>query len=217
MLNFLRIASAITIVFALGGHISAAEVPDVEIARVAEAWATIEYHQAGDPHRLTNALALEDTAAALSERFPQAAEALFWQANALLLTADIMHSLGSLEKVRRARTLLEQAEALAPASGAIKALLGSLYYEVPGWPIGFGNRNKAAAYLQRALEVDPEGVDANYFMGDFLLQSGKPTEAAAHLEKALAASQGMAPSVAVDGRRQEIQHVLDEARKRTLH
>ncbi len=214
MLNFLRIALAVTVVLAFGGRVPAMEGPGADVRAVAETWAAIKYQQEGDPHRLRNVLTLEEETAALSERFPGDAEPLFWQANTLCLAAELTHSLGSLEKVWQARTLLERAEVLDPGSSAIVALLGSLYYEVPGWPIGFGNKGKAAALLRRALEMDPDSMDANFFMGDLLLQRGNPQEAAFHLEKALATSRTLAPSPIVDGRREEILKGLSEARRR---
>ena len=33
--------------------------------------------------------------------------------------------------------------------------LGVLYYKVPGWPIGFGDKDKARDLLQKALAVNP--------------------------------------------------------------
>ena len=40
--------------------------------------------------------------------------------------------------------------------GSALTSLGSLYYQVPGWPIGFGNDKKAREYLERGLQVAPE-------------------------------------------------------------
>ena len=39
--------------------------------------------------------------------------------------------------------------------------LGVLYYKVPGWPVGFGDKAKARELLQKALAINPKGIDAN--------------------------------------------------------
>ena len=51
--------------------------------------------------------------------------------------------------------------------------LGTLYYKVPGWPIGFGSDKKAREYLAKALDLNPTGIDPNYFMGEFLFDAGR--------------------------------------------
>ena len=56
-----------------------------------------------------------------------------------------MHGgLGALSMVRKARDLLLDAEKIDPSTlqGSVYASLGSLYYQVPGWPVGFGDKKK---------------------------------------------------------------------------
>ena len=63
------------------------------------------------------------------------------------------------------KNLLLQAEKIDSnaLNGSIYTSLGSLYYKVPGWPIGFGDNSKALIYLKKALQINPNGIDANYF------------------------------------------------------
>ena len=63
--------------------------------------------------------------------------------------------------------------------------LGSLYYQVPGWPVGFGNKAKAEQLLKQALAINPNGIDPNFFYGDYLLEQGRKAEARQALDKAL--------------------------------
>ncbi len=63
---------------------------------------------------------------------------------------------------------------------------GSLYAQVPGPPIGFGNRARARTWLQRALTIAPNDVDANNFMGDPLNREHDQAGAVRSLERALA-------------------------------
>jgi predicted Zn-dependent protease len=179
------------------------------LAAVQQAWAEVKYDRGVDPQRLAAAEAVERQAAALAAREP-GPESRLWLANALCLTAEVLHSARSLAKVRAARDVLLSAEREAPERADVLALLGSIYYEMPGWPIGFGDRKTAEGYLRRALVLDPAGRDANFFMGDYLLQAGRAAEAVPYLERGLAAA-GDA-TLADRGRRGEIAEALAKAR-----
>ncbi|MNY67214.1 Tetratricopeptide repeat protein [compost metagenome] len=79
---------------------------------------------------------------------------------------------------------------------------------MPGWPVGFGDDEKAEQLLKQALAINPNGIDPNYFYGDFLLDQGRKDEARAYLDKALAAPSRPGREVADEGRRGEIRERL---------
>src|SRR5580658_6429634 len=70
-------------------------------------------------------------------------------------------------------------EAGAPTS------LGVLYYRVPGFPIGFGDKAKARQLLQEAVADAPNGLDANYVYGAFLVEQHECAAAEKVLRHAL--------------------------------
>jgi tetratricopeptide (TPR) repeat protein len=191
-----------------------APTPSAGIDRIAAAWAELKYQAADDPQRRARTLALERETAGLLAASPSSPDLMYWRANVLCFAAELAHSTKSLAMVREARDLLLKAEQLQPQSSAIKSSLGSIYYEVPGWPISFGNNGKAQRYLAQAVALDPDGMDANFFMGDFLLQRGKAAQALPYLEKAASAGARLPASVLVDGRRREIDEALSKARKK---
>ena len=119
--------------------------------------------------------------------------------------------LGALGLVKQARASLEAALDIDPEAldGSAYTSLGSLYYQVPGWPLGFGDDGKARKYLQKSLAINPDGIDANYFFGDFLLDQGEPQRARIYLEKVLAAPDRPGRAVADQGRRAEAQARLN--------
>ena len=81
--------------------------------------------------------------------------------------------------MKAARAEFEQAiqrDARALAGSAYVSL-GSLYYQVPGWPIGFGDDDKAEQLLKQGLAIDPDGIDANYVNGILLIALPKKEEA----------------------------------------
>jgi Tfp pilus assembly protein PilF len=89
--------------------------------------------------------------------------------------------------------------------------LGVLYYRVPGWPVAFGNDEKARQFLKDALSMDPDGLDANYFYGDFLIEQGDYRKADAVLRRALDAPHDPDRPVWDAGRRAEVQEALARA------
>jgi predicted Zn-dependent protease len=175
-----------------------------------DAWAAVKYAPAPQQDRRQRAEEVERRADAYAAAH-SGPEGAVWQANALCLTAEIMHGPASLGKVRQARDLLLSALEKAPGNPDLLALLGSIYYEVPGWPIGFGDRKKAESYLRRAVAAAPEARDPNFFMGDFLLSRGQREAAAPFLERALAAAQQQS-GPAADSRRREIEEALAKVR-----
>jgi tetratricopeptide (TPR) repeat protein len=88
---------------------------------------------------------------------------------------------------KRARDILEQAYSLDPArsdAGATTSL-GVLYYRVPGFPIGFGDKARARQLLEQAVKLAPNGLDAWYFYGDFLYTQNELPQADEVLRHAL--------------------------------
>ena len=158
--------------------------------------------------------ALNRRAEAFSAAHPQRAEPLIWEAIIESTHAGAVGGFGALSMVKHARDLLEQAERLDASAlqGSIYTSLGSLYYQVPGWPLGFGDDERAEALLQKALALNPEGMDPNYFYGDFLRDQGRYQEAARYLQKALEAPARPNRPVADAGRRDEASRALAEVR-----
>ncbi len=124
--------------------------------------------------------------------------------------------LGALGKVKEARRLLEAALQIDATvlDGSAYTSLGSLYYQVPGWPIGFGDDEKAESNLKKALAINPDGIDPNYFYGDFMLEQDNYSEAVRYLEKASAAPPRPDRPLADLGRKREISAKLAQARSK---
>jgi tetratricopeptide (TPR) repeat protein len=151
----------------------------------------------------------------LGALYPDRAEPLVWEALGLLIEGEVNRDISALKTVERAKALLEKAETIDPRgmNALVHTTLGSLYYEVPGWPIAFGDNKKAESYLRKALEIDPDGMDSNYFYGDYLLQRGKRKEALPYLEKASQAPVRPGHEAADTGRLKDIHEALEAARK----
>lgn len=112
----------------------------------------------------------------------------------------------ALGLAKKAKTLLEEAVDINPKAlnGSIYATLGSLYSEVPPFPIGFGNQNKAEDYFDRAFAISKDDIENNFFYAQFLFNQKEYQKARNYFEKAKNAPLRIDRSVADEGRRREI-------------
>lgn len=181
-----------------------------DLQSVQEEWARIKYQVQGKDAKLSAIAPLEKRTAALSAASPGKAEPKIWEAVVLATDANITKSLSGLPKVEKAKALLEESLKIdgKAMGGAAHMTLGSLYYQVPGWPIGFGDDKLAEQHLKQALSINPDGMDTNYWYGEFLLDDGRTAEAKTYLEKAAAAQIRPERKVADEGRMKEIQASL---------
>jgi len=184
---------------------------DNGILDIQHAWEHVHYEVPKDKQEAAFPQ-VEKEADVLVSRYPGRAEPLVWKAIVLSTHAGAKGGLGALGMVRQARELLEQAEKIDPntLNGSIYTTLGSLYYQVPGWPLGYGDDEKAEQFLKKALAINPGGIDANYFYGDFLYRQGRYPEALSVLEKALHAPPRPNRPLADAGRRKEIQAIIEK-------
>jgi tetratricopeptide (TPR) repeat protein len=187
-----------------------------QIAFLQQDWARIKYQVAGEDAKLDAIHKLEDHAAKVSAAYPNRPEVLIWQGIILSTDAGIVKGMSALGKVKKAKGMFETALRIDPTAldGSAYTSLGSLYYQVPGWPIGFGDNDKAEKNLKQALSLNPNGIDSNFFYGDFLLQDGRYDEAKAYLERALQAPARPGRELADAGRRQEIKAALAQVQEK---
>lgn len=172
-------------------------------------WAEINY-QVPAAQREAEFAKLAAEADTLVRSNPQDAEFYIWRGIILSTYAGAKGGLGALDLVKQSKASLEQAVALDPEAleGSAYTSMGALYYQVPGWPIGFGDDEQAEKLLKQALQFNPNGIDPNYFYGDFLFRQKRYSEAKLALEKAQAATARPGREVADRGRQAEIAALL---------
>lgn len=195
--------------------VSARSDMNTDIETIQHNWATAKYAADGDGQ----VRAFDDLihqARLLVDTYPDKAEPKVWLAISLSTYAGINGGLGALGMVKEARSLLESAENIDPdvLEGSVYTSLGSLYYQVPPWPIAFGNDEKAEQYLKKALVINPNGIDPNYFYGDFLYEQGRYDQAISYLNKASQALPRAGRPLADSGRRGEIAEKLEAAKSK---
>lgn len=205
----------ITICVALLWALPQAKADDATRA-IENRWSEIRYTMKGNREQLAALQDLRAQTQALIDQRPSNSEALLWHAMTLLLEADTHHSVASLGLAKEARDLLEAAAQndTGVVSSMIHTALGALYNEIPGWPIGFHDDGKARAHFAKALEANRDGMDANYFYGDYLVQKHKYAEALPYLEKALAVPVRPDHERYDSGLRTEVEEALATARQK---
>ena len=186
---------------------------DVQLLSIQQEWARANYSAAGDAKEKAFE-ALEQRAESFVKAYPGRAEPLIWQGIVLSSKAGVDGGLGALGLAKRARSALEAALKIDANAleGSAYTSLGTLYYKVPGFPLGFGDHKKAKQMLEAALKINPAGIDPNYFYGEFLHEEGRHAEALVHLEKALAAAPRPNRELADRGRRGEIEALKTKVR-----
>ena len=181
-----------------------------QISYLQKDWARIKYQIAEKDSQLKAIRKLEEQAAQVTAHYQDRPEPKIWEGIILSTYAGIDGGLGALGKVKKAKKLFEASIKLNPQAldGSAQTSLGSLYYQVPGWPISFGNDDKAEEHLKQALEIDPTGIDSNFFYADFLIENDRYEEARTYLQRALQAPERAARPLADSGRKQEVKAAL---------
>ena len=210
-LRFMRPLAAACLLLGVAG--ARADELATAMADLQQRWAVANYELRDKP-RVAALDVLTEDAESLTRQYPQRAEAWIWCGIIRSTLAGARGGLGALGIAKAARRDLEQAIALDPTAldGSAYTSLGTLYHKVPGWPVGFGDDDKAEQLLRKALELNPNGIDANYFYGEFALDQGHRAEAAQYLTRASAAPPRPGRELADRGRQQEIAALLAKAK-----
>jgi hypothetical protein len=204
-----RTLAALALWLLAGSAVATAAAPADFVAQllaIQQQWAHVNYELKDGEGRNAAFEQLKDRSAEFAQANPTRAEALIWKGIVESSYAGAKGGLGALGLAKDARASLEASIKLDPKAldGSAYTSLGTLYAKVPGFPIGFGDDKKAEKLLKRALELNPQGIDPNYFYAEFLLDHGRGNEALAYLDRAAKAPDRPGRETADHGRRAEI-------------
>ncbi len=209
----LKHSTVLLLAFLFSGSLMAS-TPDDLIQPIQKRWAEIKY-QTPEKQQADQYQALAQESRKLVENNPGLPEALIWDGIVVSSEAGVRSGLGALSLAKEARQRLDEALKLndKALSGSAYTSLATLYAKVPGWPIGFGDKEKAEAYFKKSLAINPDGIDPHFFYGEYLLDRGRYDEARSHLEAALKAPLRPGRELADNGRRKEVQTLLEKLNK----
>ena len=203
----------------LGALLSAsafAATPEEIVRPIQDQWAEIKY-RTPEKQQAEQYQALAQKSRQVVDSNPGVAEALIWDGIVISSEAGARGGLGALSLAKDARQRLEDALKIndKALNGSAYTSLATLYAKVPGWPLGFGDRERAEEYFKRSLAINPNGIDPNFFYGEYLAERDRVADARQYLEKALKAPARPGRELADSGRRQEIKALLAKLDKET--
>jgi tetratricopeptide (TPR) repeat protein len=204
----------LTSLFLAVAGIANASTPEEVIRPIQEQWAEIKYKQP-EKQQAESYGKLAAQARKAVEANPGVAEVLIWEGIVLSSEAGAKGGLGALGLAKDAKERLDAALKLndKALAGSAYTSLATLYAKVPGWPIGFGDKERAEEFFKKSLAINPNGIDPNFFYGEYLADRDRIAEARTHLETALKAPPRPGRELADSGRRQEIQALLTKLNK----
>ena len=201
----------LTTVFATAVH--ADETQD--LTSIQQNWAIANY-ELEDDAQIDAFTQLSEQSALFVKNYPNSAQTHIWNGIVLASFAGAKGGLGALGLAKEAKTSLENALSIdgTALNGSAYASLATLYSKVPGWPIGFGDDDKAEKLFKQALAFNLEGIDTNYLYGEYLYDEGDYKQAKARLLVAQAAGIRDTRAKADEYRQQAISQLLVKVDKK---
>ena len=186
-----------------------------DLFHLQQRWAEVNYQMEGKAQLSAFAQLVEESEA-ISAKEPSSAEVWIWKGIIKSTYAGAKGGLGALGLAKAAKAELETSVDLDPNAlgGSAYTTLGTLYHSVPGWPVGFGDDDTAEELLLKAVNLNPEGIDTNYFYGTYLLDEKRYDEAGKILLRAQNAPARPDRPVADSGRQREISAALELLNKK---
>lgn len=186
-----------------------------DIVPLQQRWAEINY-QLDEDKREKAFTELVGTADQVVAANADKAEAYIWRGIIKSSLAGAKGGLGALSVAKESKADFEKALSIDAGAlqGSAYTSLGVLYFKVPGWPIGFGSDKKAAELLTKALTINPQGIDPNYFYAELLADKRDYSKAMRYLEQAKQAPKRSGRETADAGRQQEITVLMAKVAKK---
>jgi cytochrome c-type biogenesis protein CcmH/NrfG len=194
---------------------AATESFSTQLLELQQQWAKVNYQLVDDAQRdgFDN---LVKQAQELVKTNPNDANSLVWLGIVESSYAGAKGGLSALSLAKSAKKSLEESMKIddSALNGSAYASLGTLYHKVPGWPIAFGDDDTAKEMLEKAMVINPNGIDSNYFYAEFLFDEKEYTKAKEHLTLALQASPRLERPLADQFRRVEVNQLMAKVDKK---
>lgn len=184
-----------------------------EVTELQESWAEVKYELPKKQRKKAFEVLAEQADSVVSAE-PNSAEAHIWAGIIYSTWAGESGMFSAMKRAKRAKAELERALELDPDAlhGSAYTSLGALLYQLPGM-MG-GDDEQAEAYLRKGIELNPDGIDSNYFYAEFLADQDRYEESRQYLAHAAEAPARPGRETADQGRRQEIDALNETIEKK---
>lgn len=205
----MKLLQSIMLIALMAQSLSAFAGGNEAVADMQSAWAKANYADSKDAKQAALEALLPRVDGYLGQ-YGNDPAVLIWSGIIKSTYAGVKSGLGALKYAKAARADLESAMAIDAnaLNGSAYTSLGTLYFKVPGWPIAFGDSKKAERLLKTALEINPNGIDPNFFYGEYLMDNKRYEEARRYLQTARQAPRRPDRPLADAGRQREIDAAL---------
>ncbi len=167
---------------------SFADTINDKVLELQTSWDHISFEIKSNRHQKKAFKDLSQLAINYSNQYSDSAEIKAWAGIIISTEAGFyrLNVVKALKTATLAKDILEEALLLDSnvINGGVYASLGLLYNEVPGSPIGFGDKELAKNFLNKALKISPNGMISNFFNGQYYFKKKDYTEALQYFKKA---------------------------------
>ena len=192
---------------------------DNHLLNIQQQWAKVNYQLVADEQERGFEQLLMQIES-LVKRQPENANNLVWLGIIQSSFAGAKGGLGALSLAKSAKISFEKSLEKSlkiddkTLQSSAYASLGTLYHQVPGWPIGFGDDDIAIAMLEKAILLNEDGIDSNYFYAKFWFEERKYAKAKKYLMKAQQAPARATRPLADESRHKEIHQLMVKVDKK---
>ena len=178
----------ITIILVCFANYSFASIEQDKATELQNEWDRISFLVKDKKQQKEEFQKLSEIAKTYSTQYPNSADIKAW-AGIIISTEAGFYKLNipkALKTVNTAKEILDEGLAINPSAldGGIYSSLGLMYFQVPGKPIGFGDKQLAENFLLKGIELSNNGMIANFFAGQFYFDQKDYQKAMNYFEKA---------------------------------
>jgi hypothetical protein len=119
----------------------------------------------------------------LYEKYPEHPELVYYYGVIALCYLDF-NRMRAVFLINHLFDIFEKARRLAPRidDGGPDRNLAILYHEVPGWPLGRGDKAKALAHIEAAVQIEPRRAANRIMLAKFLAGAKRYDEGWRHIQ-----------------------------------
>jgi Tfp pilus assembly protein PilF len=169
------------------------ETEEHSVSELYQRWLVLQV-QTND--QLPTLTTLANQTETLTKQYPLFADCWALQGMITAHQARLVSGLEGLKLAKQAKNMLQKALTIDPYVfyGVAYAELGWLYHRTPGWPFSFGSDKMAQHLLNKAVNINPRSIAANFRYAEYWFDQENYTQAETFFDATLQAIKLHSPS-----------------------